>query len=800
MRTVKLGLILGAALSLLAISCKKEEAAPVIEVTSVSLNNSVIGLYIGENYTLEATVRPDNANDKTVLWSSSKPEIASVDANGKVTAVAEGTAVITAKAGKKTANCSVSVKRKAIPVESVSLNKTETTIEEGSTETLTATVLPANADDPTVTWSTSDAAIATVKDGVVTAIAEGTAVITAKAGNKSASCTVTVPHVWVPVESVTLNKTETTIAVGNSETLTATVLPANADDPTVTWSSSDEAVATVKDGVVTAIAEGTAVITAKAEEKSATCTVTVPHVYVPVESVTLNKTETTIEVGNSETLTATVLPANADNPQVSWTSSAESIAKVSSDGVVTAIAEGTAVITATADGKSATCTVTVPHVYVPVESVTLNKTSLTIEVGGSETLHATVNPANADVQEVTWTSSDETVATVSAQGTVTAIAEGSATITASAEGKSATCAVTVPHVTIPVESVTLNKTEITLEAGKTEQLTATVAPADADDPSVSWFSSDESVATVTSSGLVKAIAEGTAVITARAGSKSATCTVTVPHVYVPVESVSLNKTQTTIEVGSSETLVATINPSNADVQEVTWASSNKAVATVSADGTVTAIAEGTAVITATAEGKSATCTVTVPHVYVPVESVALDNSELSIPAGSTTKLTATVNPDNADNPQVSWTSSNEGIAKVASDGVVTAVAEGTAIITATADGKSATCTVTVTHVDIPVESVSLNKTSITLNAGESETLIATVLPTNADDKTVTWTSSNESVATVSADGVVKAIAPGKAVITASAGGKSAKCDVTVPSPGTPVEIEGLEEDNYDLVP
>lgn len=200
MRTAKLGLIIGATLSILALSCKKEEAAaPVIEVASVSLNNSTIGLYIGETYVLEATVRPANANDKTVTWSSSKPEIASVDENGKVSAIAEGTAVITAKAGTKSATCSVSVKRKAIPVESVSLNKTQVTIEAGQTEKLTATVNPANADDPTVSWITSDAAVATVKDGVVTAIAEGTAVITARAGGKSATCNVTVPRPGTPV-------------------------------------------------------------------------------------------------------------------------------------------------------------------------------------------------------------------------------------------------------------------------------------------------------------------------------------------------------------------------------------------------------------------------------------------------------------------------------------------------------------------------------------------------------------------------------------------------------------------------
>ena len=135
--------------------------------------------------------------------------------------------------------------------------------------------------------------------------------------------------------------------------------PDNADDKTVTWSSSNEAVATVVNGLVTAVAEGTAVITASAGGKSASCTVTVPHVFIPVESITLNKTETTIQEGGVELLVATVNPTGADNATVTWTSSNNGVATVGSNGKVTAIAEGTAVITAEAGGKTATCTVTV---------------------------------------------------------------------------------------------------------------------------------------------------------------------------------------------------------------------------------------------------------------------------------------------------------------------------------------------------------------------------------------------------------------------------------------------------------
>ncbi len=437
--------LLGVATILMA-ACQKPQKEQEIPVTFVSLDKPSVTLEIGDTFSLTATVQPAEATNKTVLWSSSKAAIASVDETGKVTAISEGTTIITAKAGTKYATCTVSVKRKTIQVESISLNKTQTTIEVGDSETLTATVLPENADNPNVTWSTSDEAIATVSaQGVVTAIAEGTAVIIATAGNKSANCTVIVPHVWVPVENVTLNKASTTIEAGASETLTATVLPANADDPSLTWSSSDEAVATVTDqGVVTAVAEGTAVITATAESKSASCTVTVPHVYVPVESVTLNKTETTIEVGNSETLTATVLPANADNPSVTWTSSDESVATVSSDGLVTAIAEGSATVTAKAGSKSATCEVAVILPKVDVSGVTLNKTSIELTEGETFTLVATVMPDNATDKSVTWTSSATSVASV-ADGVVKGLSAGTAVITVRTNdgGYEATCEVTV---------------------------------------------------------------------------------------------------------------------------------------------------------------------------------------------------------------------------------------------------------------------------------------------------------------------------------------------------------------------
>jgi uncharacterized protein YjdB len=157
------------------------------------MNKAEVTLTEGDSETLTATVKPDDATDKTVTWTSSDANVASVDAYGKVTAVKEGQATITAKAGEISASCSVTVNKKVIHVTEVVLNKTQLKLTEGDSEILIATVKPDDATNKIVTWITSDKKIATVdNDGVVRAIASGTAKITAKAEGKTASCEVIV--------------------------------------------------------------------------------------------------------------------------------------------------------------------------------------------------------------------------------------------------------------------------------------------------------------------------------------------------------------------------------------------------------------------------------------------------------------------------------------------------------------------------------------------------------------------------------------------------------------------------------
>ena len=254
---------------------------------------------------------------------------------------------------------------------------------------------------------------------------------------------------------------------------------------------------------------------------------------VPVTGVQLGSSSLSLEVGGSANLMATVLPSNATDKSVSWSSSNSGVAIVDNNGKVTAVAAGSAVITVTTTdgGKTATCTVTVTNPAIPVQSVSLDKTSLSLNVGENSTLLATVLPANADNKAVTWSSSNTAIATVDASGKVTAVAAGSAviTVTTTDGGKTATCTVTVTNPAVPVQSVSLNKTELSLNVGESVTLTATVLPENADNKAVTWSSSDAAVATVDSNGKVSAVAAGSAVITVKTtdGEKTATCTVTV---------------------------------------------------------------------------------------------------------------------------------------------------------------------------------------------------------------------------------------------------------------------------------
>ena len=330
----------------------------------------------------------------------------------------------------------------------------------------------------------------------------------------------------IEVKSVEILNNNETLTVGNKLKINYRVLPENASNKNVTWSSSNEKVVTIKNNEITAKSVGTATITVKTNNgKTDKININVISNEISVNSISLNLNNKTINVGETFTLTPSIQPSNATNVSITWTSNNTNVATIS-NGVVKGIKAGNAIITAkTNNGKTATCTVTVNEVA--VSGINLDKTSASIKVNESITLNANVTPSNAANKTITWSSGDTSIATVS-NGTVKGIKAGSATITAKTNnGKTATCTITVSNV--EVTGVSLDKTSASVKINESVTLTANVTPSNAANKTITWSSSDTSVATV-SNGTVKGIKAGSATITAKTNNgKTATCTITVTN-------------------------------------------------------------------------------------------------------------------------------------------------------------------------------------------------------------------------------------------------------------------------------
>lgn len=336
--------------------------------------------------------------------------------------------------------------------------------------------------------------------------------------------------VWaeVPVGAVTLTRDSLTLYAGERAALGVRISPENATEQTVLWESSDEAVAEVSDGTVTAKKPGAAAILAASGGKYACCAVRVREAEAPVETVTLSQTALTLKPGETAALTATVRPAGADQTVV-WYSADPETACVAG-GEVVAICAGTTEIAAIAGGVKAACGVTVAEDGLRAASLMLSAGTLELTEGRTAALTATVLPTSIPQSSIVWISSNEEAAVVDS-GVVTARAAGAAIIRASVGGKTASCTVTVKAARVPVSSVILDRSTLELSVDGTARLTATVRPENADDRTVVWQSSREDVATV-SGGIVRGVAEGSALISATAGGAKAECSVTVSQALV----------------------------------------------------------------------------------------------------------------------------------------------------------------------------------------------------------------------------------------------------------------------------
>jgi len=596
----------------------------------------------------------------------------------------------------------------------------------------------------------------------------------------------------VPVTGVTLSATAS-ISKATSTTLSPTFIPSNATNRNVSWTSSNTSVATVNSaGLITGVAQGTSTITVTTQDGGfkATCVVTVTP-PVLATGISLNKTTLSMNTGSTANLSATVLPSNTSNPTVKWSSSNVSIASVDSTGLVTALAQGTANITATtSDGSNltASCSVGIVNPLVYDFETTHDLT------GWSTTGNAFTNAGVTNVATGWWGAFNQQGAwhfwgynvahNDSAMGTMQTTPftlGGNGIITFLLAGGN-----DINNLYIAVCKASDNSILMKTTANNSEAYPTTPQQFDA--------------SAYLGQSLYIKLVDNTAAGFGHLNLDN--LRIPISGTTTPVTGIALNTTSVSLASGNTSQLVATITPSNATNQNLTWSSSSASIATVSATGLVTAISQGNATITVTTQdgGKTAICIVAVTTSTVSVTSVSLNTTSVSIVQGATSQLIATINPSNATNKNTIWSSSNTAIASVSSAGLITAVAQGTATVTATTqDGnKTATCVVTVTPATISVVGLILNNSTVSINVGNTYQLITNITPTNATNQNVAWTSSNTSIATVNAVGLVTAVAAGTATITAITqdGGKNASCVVTVPSNNSFLVYDF--ETNHDL--
>ncbi len=725
---------------------------PRVRVKSIKFDVSKKSLNVGKSYQLKEIVKPSNASVKVVEYKSSNPKVASVCEFGKVTARKPGKAVITAVTldGKKKAKCTITVN--PVKVKGITVVPESQKIFVGQKFSVSAKITPADATNPAVTWTTSDAKVVTItQSGDVTAVGVGEAdiIATAKDGSgKTGKCRVTVEEKCpekVMIKSIEITSNDikdNELKVGQSGTLQTKI--------------------TLTDGTVVSEAD------------------------------------------------------KGKYPLNWWVSDRPEVASVDMQGRVTALKEGTAHINALAkDGSGVIGTYVLkvvkadePPVKTPVINLT-DKSVMNLAVNGEGTRDWSVT--DADAADVKWISTDTAIATVTAANgklTVKGVAQGTVDIKGSVEGGE-----TVSF-KVNVFDVVLDKTELSMKSDSAgEKLTATVRPGSAADlATVEWSSSDTSVATVDNTGLVKPVKlpdtatadpenPRKAVITAtvKVGAAvvaTATCNVTVidgeePPVEKPVINLPDKSDMNLIlnEEGTRDWSVT-----NAEPSAVTWTSSNDSIATVTkGEGrlTVKGVAPGTVTITGTVEGgEPVSFQVIVSDVVKPVINMA-DKSDMNLAVNGEGSRDWSV--ANAEPSAVTWASSDDSIATVTKEEgklTVKGVAPGTVTITGTVEGGEPV------SFQVNVFGVTLDKAELTMKANAAgETLNAAILPESAASlATPEWASSDESVAIMD-NGLVKPVQlpitavpdpenPRKAVITVTlkvgeAVVATASCDVTV---------------------
>ena len=739
----------------------------------------------------------------TVHFTSSNPNVATVDEWGIVTSVNSGTAVITATAYNGVSDtCNVTVL--GAPA-SVRFEKDTFNVGAAQTATLSAQAYDrsGNPVDAGMTYSLVSASpkgcVSVSADGRVKGNGSGSAVVRAATANGlTATCNVAV--VDLPV-AVRLSQSSGTMAVGETYNgLTAILTSASGGTDCaaeLTWTSSKPKIVAVNEdtGALTALKAGTAEITVRTSNGlKASCKITVKKAPT---SISLKPETLKLSAGGMSQELGVVLSKNSGLGGLSFTSSNPNVARVSNDGIVTSVGEGTAVITATTfNGKKAQCTVIVAG---EPASVVMDHTAISVGMGDKGSVSATALTASGNEAGTTFTYYIESgspnpgcIKLDAATGAVTAVSGGTAYVNVRTHNGLTAARHCEVKVTAKPKSLSL-PAKLTVGVGDTlDALDAVLVFQDgstAPATGLSWSSSNKKIVAVdAASGQLVALKKGTATITAKTSSGlKDTCKITVSTAPTGL---TLSPSSVKLSAGGMRFQMAA-KVTGVNAADVSFSSSNPSVATVSNDGVITTVNAGKATITGTTyNGKTATCAVTVTGVPTKASfsttQVTLGTDETIIPdvkvqAADGSEAVADLNFRILAGPQF--------ISLNSATGEITAREAGTAVVgVSTHNGVNAsnTCTITVVA---EVSGISLDQTSANMGEGEIVQLNVKIKAVKGADTSVSWSSSNAKVAKVSAGGVVTGVKAGSATITAEASnGMKATCKVTVYNAPTSISL------------
>ena len=484
----------------------------------------------------------------------------------------------------------------------------------------------------------------------------------------------------------------------------------------IVYSTSAPRVASVsEDGTVTALTAGKATISAALRQDGKTKRRAQIEVQVirPVTKVTLSRKNLTVYepddpaldglmtdatdypvlvliAGKTIQLNAVCTPENATNRKIEYSTTDVGIAKIQQERNLRAMEKGECdLVIASVQNPEVTETF---HVLViePVKKITVEASTKSLPVGTSMQLFAAVSPETASIQDVTWSSRNPGIATVDENGIVSGIKKGTTTITATAADGTAVYGSISIQVVQDVTEITIKQTDVRVNVNRTVQLNATVLPKEADNRSVSWSSTDESIATVTRSGEVRGKKAGLCDIICTSNSNPSVTAYVQVQVVQPVRKITVqNAAGMTMPIGTSQQLFWSVEPEDSTVKDVSFKSSAPKIATVDRNGMVTGVSRGAATITVTAEDGSKVQATYRVNVTQPVEGVTISQGLYYVQRGRNTDIRATVLPKDANNQKVYWSIENQSIASIRSSGTstgrVTGLRSGSTSVTATTD-------------------------------------------------------------------------------------------------------------------